>query len=483
MLAQCADWLLAVSAEWDFAEARPRSYPVTAEGGRLSGRLREVLLDALPALVAERPDAFLAGFLETGRTIAGGASDAASLSRALDQLFEATVDELSRSGLSGWHRPWWQLFERLRIAFLAHADPSDQELLELFAGFCAEHVQPMLGDLPFEALGLRRGPKGERTVAVLDLGGAARGGRERTLEPGPAAWRLGSSLEAGSCENTVGCTVPGHADLQLVAVLGRRLAPDVSSLVSTCIQALASMLGLYLSKRQLEQHRASLEPGDRREETIETLAATLRQWAGYERCALFSFDAGSGLVEGLVGNGVSTAQIRAIREPLTRMPLFERALSEDQPSHVRDTWAGGAVPIAYVRRFGLTSLLIVPMRAGTSTIGFAAMDQAGIPFAGVRHPRQLAELGLEIGSSLQGELGRYGRVTIGRSTATAAMLSHREMAVLQYVAEGRTLNEAAQEIFLSPYTIRDYLLSAMHKLGAQNRAEAVVRATKLGLVV
>ena len=141
------------------------------------------------------------------------------------------------------------------------------------------------------------------------------------------------------------------------------------------------------------------------------------------------------------------------------------------------------MPIAYVRRFGLTSLLIVPMRAGTSTIGFAAMDQAGIPFAGVRHPRQLAELGLEIGSSLQGELGRYGRVTIGRSTATAAMLSHREMAVLQYVAEGRTLNEAAQEIFLSPYTIRDYLLSAMHKLGAQNRAEAVVRATKLGLVV
>jgi len=482
VLAQCADWLLAVSAEWDFAEARPRFYPVPADAGRLPGRLREVMLRALPALVAGRPDAFLAGFLETGRTIAAGAPDAATLSRALDQLFEATVDELSRSGLSGWHRPWWQLFERLRIAFLARSDPSDQELLELFAGFCAEHVQPMLRDLPFETLALRHASNGQRTIAVLNLGGAA-GGRERAPDPGLTALRPASIWEAGASESTVECTVPGHADLQLVAMLARRPTPELSSLVSTCIQALTSMLGLYLSKTQLEQQRTRLEPGGRRQETIETLAATLRQWAGFQRCALFSFEAGSGLVEGLVGNGVSSAQIRAIREPLARMPLFERALGEAQPSHAPDTATSGAVPVAYVRRFGLTSLLILPMRAGTATIGFAAMDQAGIPFARIPHRHQLAEYAREIGGALQGELGNYGRMGLGRAAKAAAMLSHREMAVLQYVAEGRTLNEAGTEMFLSPYTVRDYLLSAMHKLGAGNRAEAVVRASKLGLVV
>ena len=454
----------------------PGSAPGAPDGGQLGEHLHRSFLRALPALAAEGPEAFLTSFVAINRPHAASAPSH-SLSRALDHVFEASVDRLSSFQLSGWQRPWWQLFEQLRSALLMVGDPSDAELAELFSGFCDEQLPPLLAELPFAVLALLRGAGGEwRSVAMLDLRHGA--GGSRPVSRGGAAGTLPRSAA------TVDCNVPGHADLRISALLGEPPRPDSRSLVTTCLQALTSMLGLYLSKTRLEKGVAPPAPlaPAARPETIETLAATLRQWAGFQRCALFSFEAGSGLVEGLVGNGVSSAQIRAIREPLARMPLFERALGEAQPSHAPDTATSGAVPVAYVRRFGLTSLLILPIRAGPSTIGFAALDQAGVPFARI-HRHQLAEYAREIGGALQGELGNYGRTGLGRAAKAATMLSHREMAVLQYVAEGRTMNEAGAEMFLSSYTVRDYLLSAMHKLGAGNRVEAVVRANKLGLVV
>lgn len=61
-------------------------------------------------------------------------------------------------------------------------------------------------------------------------------------------------------------------------------------------------------------------------------------------------------------------------------------------------------------------------------------------------------------------------------------LTPRELDVLAQIALGCTNNEAADRLCLGPETVKSYLRSAMRKLGAHNRHEAVVAARKLGLL-
>ncbi|MDQ3934875.1 MAG: response regulator transcription factor [Actinomycetota bacterium] len=62
------------------------------------------------------------------------------------------------------------------------------------------------------------------------------------------------------------------------------------------------------------------------------------------------------------------------------------------------------------------------------------------------------------------------------------MLTERETSVLILIAGGATNKEVAAHLHLSSNTIKDHVRSLYRKLGARNRAEAVVRASALGLL-
>ncbi|MET8682782.1 helix-turn-helix transcriptional regulator [Streptomyces sp. NPDC004732] len=61
-------------------------------------------------------------------------------------------------------------------------------------------------------------------------------------------------------------------------------------------------------------------------------------------------------------------------------------------------------------------------------------------------------------------------------------LAPREVDVLSCVATGVTNAEAAERLGLRPETVKGYLRSAMRKLGAHTRLEAVVAARRAGLL-
>jgi ATP/maltotriose-dependent transcriptional regulator MalT len=50
------------------------------------------------------------------------------------------------------------------------------------------------------------------------------------------------------------------------------------------------------------------------------------------------------------------------------------------------------------------------------------------------------------------------------------------------VAAGQTNREIAAELFLSPHTIKEHTSTLYRKLEVRNRAEAVQRAQRLGLL-
>jgi DNA-binding NarL/FixJ family response regulator len=61
-------------------------------------------------------------------------------------------------------------------------------------------------------------------------------------------------------------------------------------------------------------------------------------------------------------------------------------------------------------------------------------------------------------------------------------LSEREREVLDLVASGATNREIASTLFLSPHTVKEHTSSLYRKLGARNRAEAVQKAQRIGLI-
>jgi DNA-binding NarL/FixJ family response regulator len=68
------------------------------------------------------------------------------------------------------------------------------------------------------------------------------------------------------------------------------------------------------------------------------------------------------------------------------------------------------------------------------------------------------------------------------SEQPAPMLSEREREVLDLIAAGSTNREIAEQLFLSPHTVKEHTSAVYRKLQARNRAEAVQRAQRFGLL-
>ncbi|MDK8666706.1 response regulator transcription factor [Corynebacterium propinquum] len=67
-------------------------------------------------------------------------------------------------------------------------------------------------------------------------------------------------------------------------------------------------------------------------------------------------------------------------------------------------------------------------------------------------------------------------------TATSSPLTEREADVIEAAGRGGSIEQIAKEVFLATGTTRNYLSSAMTKLGAQNRFEAYLRARESGWI-
>jgi DNA-binding NarL/FixJ family response regulator len=73
-------------------------------------------------------------------------------------------------------------------------------------------------------------------------------------------------------------------------------------------------------------------------------------------------------------------------------------------------------------------------------------------------------------------------VFISEGQHPPALLTDREREVLEMIAGGATNREIAERLFLSPHTVKDHTSTLYRKIKARNRAEAILRAQRLGLL-
>jgi DNA-binding NarL/FixJ family response regulator len=71
----------------------------------------------------------------------------------------------------------------------------------------------------------------------------------------------------------------------------------------------------------------------------------------------------------------------------------------------------------------------------------------------------------------------------GEAEPLVEALTAREVEVLQLLAEGLANKAIARRLNISDHTVKFHVNAILSKLGAQSRTEAVVRATRLGLIL
>lgn len=177
---------------------------------------------------------------------------------------------------------------------------------------------------------------------------------------------------------------------------------------------------------------------------------------------------------------------------LTEQPWIERCMSArsgDEASALAERWAphvalvdlfigeeSGAEICERLRRESpATRVLLI---SGAGRISSSAARAAGASgFVPKEWPaREIAEAVRLVGRGM----------TVFRDVSEeqpANRLSDREREVLDLIASGATNREIADHLHLSPWTVKEYTGTVYRKLSVRNRAEAVQRAQRLGLLV
>ena len=180
---------------------------------------------------------------------------------------------------------------------------------------------------------------------------------------------------------------------------------------------------------------------------------------------------GEGIIENTLNEGYKF--ITHYLEDLRNVPIIMQALQERRAVYVKGIDYLKSMPSKYISRKGSEQFIVVPIFHGNVSIGYICGDEF--------------EEGFQISNDLLETFTSFGRLS-GELFVTKNLeskncpLSKRELEVMQHIALGESTKEIADSIQISDLTVNQYIKSAIKKLHAQNRVEAIVKLCKLGLI-
>jgi DNA-binding NarL/FixJ family response regulator len=139
------------------------------------------------------------------------------------------------------------------------------------------------------------------------------------------------------------------------------------------------------------------------------------------------------------------------------------------------------VRVVIVTTFEIDQYVVDALQAGAS--GFLLKERA--PQELVEAVRTVAAGNALLSPSVTRRVVALFAHHLAPTTRPEAMagLTDREREIVAWVATGRSNDEIADELYLSPATVRTHVGRALTKLGARDRAQLVVLAVRAGLTL
>jgi len=219
--------------------------------------------------------------------------------------------------------------------------------------------------------------------------------------------------------------------------------PEIDQRVPSLAHAHATLAFIAVARERLAQARGHAEQA----KAVAGRIGTTRSWLGANACAAL------GAVLAAEGN-----LVEGERELATAEHFFE-----DEVPTLDHAWLLTLLARVRIRRGRLDQ--------GEATLRSARDDLEELPDSGIVPA---------LADDVERELERAR--AHARSGEVLEPPSEAETAVLQLLAGDLTTREIGERLFLSPNTIRSHVHALYAKLGVHSRADAIARATALGLL-
>lgn len=200
------------------------------------------------------------------------------------------------------------------------------------------------------------------------------------------------------------------------------------------------------------------------EEQICHILITLEQLLYSEKLSFFRYSP-----VGYVGEGIAELEkgqlhsLTHIRDDIRSLPVIKKVVDNQRPVYYTGQEIITLISSRYQREVPLKGLLVVPIVVNFMTIAYICSE--------------FIESAYEIEQSILEQLTLFGNLAgemlVQSQTASHPKLSPRENEIMRALTNGYSTKELTNILCLSESTIKQYIKSALIKLGAKNRAHAV----------
>jgi DNA-binding CsgD family transcriptional regulator len=254
--------------------------------------------------------------------------------------------------------------------------------------------------------------------------------------------------------------------------------------------------GMYLRQLKLQQLESRMEWKDGSllflqhllrarsvDDAVKAITKGLVDYMPFSRCGLFLYNHYEDKGIGVSGYNVNIPSVQQIQEEILGLSLIEKylnSLTHSQPLYFSN--ALEVLPKKYVNEFQLRSLVVLPIFVPTKSklLGIALLDQGENSHFDIS--MQTLSTLIKFGHYAGELLYSIWDEALHQFGGTHSVLTMREKEVLQLIAGRASINEAAEKLHLSSYTVRDYISVIIQKLEAKNRTDAAVKAIKMKLI-
>ncbi|PWA10406.1 hypothetical protein DCC39_11275 [Pueribacillus theae] len=194
----------------------------------------------------------------------------------------------------------------------------------------------------------------------------------------------------------------------------------------------------------------------------------------FSRLSLFSYSPINYVSEGLLylDSEGNMHPLEKIREDVREIPVVYKAIRNKRAEYVTEE-KGILFPVKNFEQEDKCTVLIVPLWKGPIVLGCVLIDRYNgeepLNEALIHSVETYFRVGVDV-------------IAASRMGDTRTQLSKREIEVLEMLSHGWSTKEMAMIMNLSEFTARDYISSAMRKLGVKHRAQAVAEALRMGLI-